>query len=114
MTELTKAELRILENAGQTPKRLREFWPFVLPVAFITLLMVAHAVLFWYTAKFGEQGLYIHDGRHYVEVLDDVRGFVLGSSFFIIVCFGITCFMAHCLWQYRRVLHELSRRMHQR
>jgi hypothetical protein len=110
MTELTRAEKRILETAGQPPKRLRDFWPFVLPVALTALLLLAHAILFWYTAIFGQQGLYIHNGKRYVEVLEDARGFVLGSSFLIIFCFGLTCVTAHLLWQHKKVLHELWQR----
>lgn len=111
MSTLTKTEKRMLELAGRPPKRLYEFVPFVLPVALITVLLVVHAILFWHTAQFGAQGLYIHDGRHYVEVLEDARGFVLGSSFLIIIAFGITSLLAHTLWQYRRVMHELWHRL---
>jgi hypothetical protein len=109
MTELTKAEKRILETAGQPPKRLRDFLPFVLPSAVVAVLLVVHGVLFWYTARFGEQGLYIHDGRHYVEVLEDVRGFILGTSFLIVFCFGITCGLSSSLWHHKKALHEVWR-----
>ena|SRR5690348_10618094 len=101
------SEKIILDAASRPPKRLREFWPFLLPLAFIVILLAAHAILFWVTRSYGESGLFIQRDGRYVEAFDRIREFILCMSGATIFCFVILCVLGHSLWLHKKVIHEL-------
>jgi hypothetical protein len=100
-------EKLILNSASKPPKLLREFWPFLFPLAVIILLVAVHALLFWISRDYSESGLFVQRDGRYVEVLSGIREFILGMSFFTILSFALTCAMGHSLWQHKKVIHEL-------
>ena len=101
------SEKIILDAASRPPNRLREFWPFLLPLGCIVILLAAHAILFWVSTSYGESGLFIQRDGRYVEVFDHIREFILGMSFLTIFCFVLMCVLGHSLWQHKKVIHEL-------
>ena len=101
------SEQILLESASRPSKRLREFWPFLFPIAVIVLLAVVHALLFWISREYDESGLFVRRDGRYVEVISSIREFILGMSFFTILSFAITCVLARSLWQHKKALHEL-------
>ena len=101
------SEKFILDAANSPPKRLREFLPFVLPLAVIVLLLGGHALLFWISQGYGESGLFVQQDGRYVEALSGIREFILGMSFLTIFSFIMTCYLGYLLWQHKKVIHEL-------
>ena len=101
------SEKMILEAANRPPKRLREFWPFLLPLAFIVLLVLTHALLFYVSRNYGESGLFIQRDGRYVEAFDHIRELILCMSGATIFCFVLMCVLGHSLWLHKKVIHEL-------
>lgn len=97
----------LLDDANKPPKLLRHFWPFFLPLAFIVVLSVLHALLFWISRDYGESGLFIRRDGRYVEVFDNIRELILCMSFATIFCFVLMCALGHSLWLHKKVIHEL-------
>ncbi len=103
-------EKMLLEAASKPPKRLREFWPFLLPLAFIVLLLILHALLFWTSSQYGEGGLFIRRDGRYVEAFEHIRELILCMSAATIFCFVLMCVLGHSLWLHKKVIHELWQR----